>query len=332
MALASTLLLTSSIVCAEATKTDKSSSVFHYEPFAIGYWQNFKNSATSAMRLIDLPDQYNVVTIAFASVSPNGNVKFTLQGPPYKAMPDGLARFKDDIKTLQHHGVKVILSLGGMNSYFRVDDEKKANNFLLSLEKIIDEYGFNGVDYDLEGDLNRTITNHLLDVTRTLLSDFSQKGKHLFITLAPEAIDVNWQISQGKYDPLISEDLIDAVSVQLYNTSCKRSFKPRSPCYSPGTQDFIVSQADSTIQTWRKRGIKNPESLYVVGLAATKKAANSGYASPDVVKNAIKCLKTGTQCASYKPTKTYPELGGIMMWSVNWDAKNNYKFLNELSD
>lgn len=328
----SILLFTNVPTYTLAFNTEPASTSSDSDSHFIGYWQNYRNSATLPVRLTDIPDGFDIVTIAFASVNPNGNVKFTLQGPPYKDTADGLPRFKEDIKSLQNNGVKVLLSLGGMNSFFHVDNPKKATNFLTSLEKIITEYGFDGVDYDLEGDLNRKNTIYLLEVTRTLKSDFEKKDAPLFLTVAPQSIDVNWQVSQGKYDPLINEGLVDAVSVQLYNSTCKRSFKSGSPCYAPGTQDFIVSQADSTIQAWKKRGVKQPESLYVIGLAATNYGTNSGYARPEIVKKALSCLKTGKECATYTPTKTYPQLGGLMSWNINWDAKNKYSFVNALSE
>lgn len=321
-----TLLIVSAFVQADQTKSPDNDSEI------IGYWQNFKNTATQPLRLSEIPAGYTIVNIAFGSVDPYGNVKFTLQGPPYKTMADGVSLFKSDIKTLQNKGVKVILSLGGMSSLLHLDNAKKTNDFVSSLEQIITDYGFDGVDYDFEGSLNKPTLSNLLEATRKISTDFSNKGTTLLFTVSPETIDVNWQVSEGKYDQLINSDLIDLVSVQLYNSTCKRSYKPGSPCYKPGTQDFIVSQADSTLQTWLKRGIKDAESKYYIGLPATKRAANNGYVDPTIANKALSCLKTGTDCAGYKPTKKYPNIGGLMMWSINWDAKNDYAFFDKVGE
>ncbi|CAM5659788.1 chitinase OS=Streptomyces microflavus OX=1919 GN=HUT09_22850 PE=3 SV=1 [Streptomyces microflavus] len=35
---------------------------------------------------------------------------------------------------------------------------------------------------------------------------------------------------------------------------------------------------------------------------------------------ALDCLAKGTNCGSFKPSKTYPSLRGAMTWSTNWDA------------
>lgn len=298
----------------------------------IGYWQNFRNTATQPLRLSEIPDGYAIVIVAFASVNPYGNVKFTLQGPPYKTMADGVSLFKDDIISLQNKGVKVLLSLGGMNSLLHLDNAKKTNDFITSLEQIITDYGFDGVDYDFEGDLNKPTLANLLEATRKISNDFSDQDAPLLFTAAPESIDVHWQVAEGKYDRLIGADLLDIVSVQLYNSTCKRSYKSGSPCYKPGTEDFIVSQADSTLQTWLKSGVKNAESKYFIGLPAAKRAANNGYVDPAIANKALNCLKTGKECASYKPTKKYPNIGGIMMWSINWDAKNDYAFFDNVGE
>ncbi len=320
------LLLSSSIVYAKPTATAK-------HPVLIGYFQNFKNSAPSP-RLTEVPRGYSIIDIAFATININGTVVFNLQAPAYKGTLNGANLFKEDIQSLQRRGVKVLLSIGGgsANSTLHIDNEKKATEFVQSLEKIIDEYGFNGIDYDLEGKLTSIESNYLANITQKLQEDYINKGNSLFFTIAPEAVDVHWQTSQGKYNRVIDSGLINLVSVQLYNSTCKRSFKPNSPCYEPGTQDFIVSQVDSTIQSWKNRGVKDPESKYVIGLPATVNAASRGYVEPEVLKKALACLKTGQECEQYIPSNTYPDLGGLMTWSINWDANNDYNFVNNVLD
>src|SRR5579863_6864828 len=97
------LLVTSEILHAEDDDGDGEQLIkpSATKPLLIGYWQNFRNTTTAHVRLSEIQRGYSIVNIAFASVSPNGNVKFTLQGPPYKAMATGDALFKDDVKFLQ---------------------------------------------------------------------------------------------------------------------------------------------------------------------------------------------------------------------------------------
>ena len=233
----------------------------------IGYWQNFTNPAETPVRLTDIPSGYRIVTIAFADIATNGTIGFTLQGPPYSNMPNGDTVFKNDIKILQTKGVKVLLSLGGQNGYFSVNSTTQENTFITSLEQVITTYGFDGIDYDLESGLSLANEFYLDDATKKIKQDFLKKGKSLFFTIAPETIDVYWQVfPNGKYDHLIQDNLIDLIQVQLYNSGCMPGIKPGSACYSEGTDDFIVSQVDSTIQTWLKNGIPNAATKYAAGL------------------------------------------------------------------
>lgn len=304
-----------------------SSNIFANTPTnqtLVGYWENWYSTP---VRLTDINSNYNVINIAFANIAADGTVSFLLDGSPYPQMANAEATFKSDIKTLQAKGVKVILSLGGQNGYYPVNSKAQENNFVSSLANVIRTYNFDGVDYDFESGLSTANNTYLLSATQRLKDEFAGQGKTLLFTLAPETIDVYWGIyPYGKYDLLIKSDVIDWVQVQLYNSGCMPGIKPGSQCYVQGTEDFIVSQADSTIQTWMKNGIKNAAKKYVAGFPATVNAAGGGYVDPAIINKAFTCLKTQTQCGSYIPTQTYPDLGSVMTWSINYDAKSGYAF------
>jgi chitinase len=61
---------------------------------------------------------------------------------------------------------------------------------------------------------------------------------------------------------------------------------------------------------------------------ASSSAAGSGYVQPSVVENALNCLAKGTGCGAFKPSTTWPTIGGVMTWSTNWDASNGNQFAN----
>lgn len=46
------------------------------------------------------------------------------------------------------------------------------------------------------------------------------------------------------------------------------------------------------------------------------------------MNNALDCLARGTNCGSFKPSRTYPGLRGAMTWSTNWDAKSGNAWSN----
>jgi len=299
-----------------------------FQPAVIGYWQNFNNPAQTPVKLTDIPAGYTVVSIAFADIAADGTVSFHLQGPPYDTMANGDAAFRADIKALQARGIKVLLSLGGQNGTYPVNNVDQQNRFTQTLEGVIKDYGFDGVDYDFESGLTTSNAQYLANTTTILKNDFPR----FYVTIAPETVDVYWQnYAAGKYNALLASGLVNAVQVQLYNSGCMNSSQPGSPCYSESTEDFAVSQADSTIQTWQQHQIANASSLYVLGFPATQGAAGGGYMDPAIVVKAMHCLQSGKECDSYVPQHTYPNLGGVMSWDINWDAKNHYQFVNAVS-
>ncbi|MEV2910331.1 carbohydrate-binding protein [Paenibacillus larvae] len=67
---------------------------------------------------------------------------------PYNATQD---EFKADIAYLQSQGKKVVISIGGANGAVELTSEQARNNFANSMSAIIQTYGFDGIDIDLEG-------------------------------------------------------------------------------------------------------------------------------------------------------------------------------------
>src|SRR6201999_3574792 len=84
---------------------------------------------------------------------------------------------------LQSRGQKVILSVGGQNGTVSVSDAASASNFASSVYSLIQQYGFNGVDIDLENGVNPT---YMASALEQLESDV---GSSLIITLAPQTVD-----------------------------------------------------------------------------------------------------------------------------------------------
>jgi chitinase len=295
-----------------------------------GYWQNWysNNSTQAPVKLTDIPTNYQTVIIAFADLATNGSVSFSVQGSPYAG---DSKTFKNDIKTLQSQGRKVLISIGGQNASFNVNNQTQENQFVSSLSGVITAYGFDGVDYDIEHGLSQSNAKYLVSATSRLKNSFNAKGKTLIFTTAPETLDTYFAYLQnGKYTALIKSGLVDRVQVQLYNSGCMPGNMAGSLCYQQGTVDFIVSQVDSTIRAFKAAGIQNAERLYVAGFPSAPAAAGGGYTDPSIIKKALTCLRTGKQCGQYKPASTYPNFNQLMNWSINYDAKNQYSFSKAL--
>ncbi|HLV99963.1 MAG TPA: carbohydrate binding domain-containing protein [Ktedonobacterales bacterium] len=283
-----------------------------------GYWQDFTNGATP-LRLSAVNSNYTIIAVAFANADPNnpGGVTFSIDSGLSSALGGYTASdFINDIKTLHSQGKKVIISVGGANGTITVNDATSATNFANSVFSLIQTYGFDGVDIDLENGLNPTF------MTSALQQLSSKVGSSLIITLAPQTVDM--QSTSGDYFQLALniKTILTIVNMQYYNSGSMNGCDGK--VYSEGTEDFLVALACIQLQ-----GGLRPDQVGL-GLPASTSAAGGGYVSPSVVNAALDCLETGTNCGSFKPSTTYPGIRGAMDWSINWDAANGYNFANTI--
>ncbi|MFJ3195649.1 chitinase [Streptomyces griseoviridis] len=269
-----------------------------------GYWQNFNNGAT-VQKISDVPSQYDIIAVAFADATTTpGAVSFTLDSAGLNGYTAD--QFKADIKAKQAAGKKVIISIGGQNGTVSVSDATSAANFANSVYTLMQTYGFDGVDIDLENGLNATY------MTQALRSLSAKAGSSLIITMAPQTIDMQSTSNSYFQTALNIKDILTVVNMQYYNSGSMLGCDGK--VYSQGSVDFLTALACIQLE-----GGLAPSQVGL-GLPASTSGAGSGYVSPTVVNNALDCLAKGTGCGSFKPSKTYPGLRGAMTWSTNWDA------------
>ncbi|MFJ7964864.1 chitinase [Streptomyces sp. NPDC096324] len=269
-----------------------------------GYWQNFNNGAT-VQKLSAVQSQYDIIAVAFAdATSTPGAVSFTLDSAGLGGYT--VDQFKADIKTKQAAGKKVIISIGGQNGTISVSDSASATNFANSVYSLMQTYGFDGVDIDLENGLNATY------MSQALRSLSGKAGSSLVITMAPQTIDMQSTSNSYFQTALNIKDILTVVNMQYYNSGSMLGCDGK--VYSQGSVDFLTALACIQLQG----GLD--ASQVGLGLPASTSGAGSGYVSPTVVNNALDCLAKLTNCGSFKPAKAYPGLRGAMTWSTNWDA------------
>jgi chitinase len=277
-----------------------------------GYWQNFNNGA-QVQKLSDVPSQYDIIAVAFADATTTpGAVSFTLDSAGLNGYTTD--QFKADIAAKKAAGKKVVLSVGGQNGTVSVSDATSATNFANSVYSLMQTYGFDGVDIDLENGINATY------MTQALRSLSQKAGSSLVITMAPQTIDMQ-STSAGYFQTALNiKDILTVVNTQYYNSGTMLGCDGK--VYAQGSVDFLTALA--CIQ------LENGLSPNQVGLGvpASTRAAGSGYVAPSVVNNALDCLTKGTNCGSFKPSKTYPTLRGAMTWSTNWDATAGNAWVN----
>lgn len=277
-----------------------------------GYWQNFDNGAT-VQRISDVSAQYDIIAVSFADATTTpGAVTFNLDS----AGLDGYTvdQFKADVRAKQAAGKKVIISVGGEKGTVSVNDSASATNFANSVYAVMQEYGFDGVDIDLENGLNPTY------MTQALRALSAKAGPDMILTMAPQTIDM--QSTSGSYfrTALNVKDILTVVNMQYYNSGTMLGCDGK--VYAQGTVDFLTALACIQLEN----GLD--PSQVGLGLPASPRAAGGGYVSPSVVNNALDCLTKAVNCGSFKPSRTYPDLRGAMTWSTNWDATAGNRWSN----
>ena len=186
LAATATVLVTScSAVAPEPTQAETVSDTVEIQQtdqWLTGYWHNFDNGSI-VMPLSEIPSEYNLVAVAFADNHPelDGGITFNLASDELDGYTD--EQFRDDIAAIQAEGRKVIISVGGELGHVDVANPTQAQNFADTTYELMQDYGFDGVDIDLEHGIDATNMSDALHD----LSD--QAGSDLIVTMAPQTID-----------------------------------------------------------------------------------------------------------------------------------------------
>ena len=290
----------------------------------IGYWHNFCNGSTN-LKLRDVPRYYDMICVAFTgNTDLPGEVIFELDS--YLATAVGgytKQQFIDDIKDLKNKGQHVIISVGGANGRITIDSEEAADTFASSLSKIIKKFGFEGVDIDLEG----AAVSGTAYIARGLRKVHNEFGDDFIITMAPETYYMHKADDlTGAYFRLATEikDILTICYPQFYNAGGDigyNNFNARYP-----SQSFITSLATMYIEN----GLR-PDQL-AIGVPALPSGAGSGYISLDNLKAVVNSLVYKEPLDGFTPPREYTTLRGVMTWSINWDATQNYAWAKSMSE
>lgn len=304
----------------------------------VGYWHNWNDVNAPYIQLDQVDSRYTVIELAFAT--PVSTTDMTMQfSPTMVSTPTLLTQ----IQTLQSLGKKVLISVGGATSTIDLSTTANKSAFITSMTAIINQYGLDGLDLDIESGASilasgsivspsATAQINLIDAVKQIMQTYRiTYNKKLFLTMAPETAYVQGGMSAyggiwGGYLPIIHalRDSLDILQVQLYNSGSMLGVD--NNVYNSGTADFISAMTEAVIVGFNTSGgffFGLPASKVAVGLPACTSAAGSGYIVPSVVKQAIDYIRgMGPNPGSYIMTSSlgYSDLRGMMTWSINWDA------------
>lgn len=315
----------------------------------IGYWHTWGGDASGGVpfvRLRDVDKNWDVINISFAEPvsagSTDGRMKFEIRGLSADYTEED---FKNDIKQLQAEGKKIVLSIGGYEGYFSLTSQSAVNQFVSDIKGMVDEYGFDGIDIDLEQssvtfnsgadpDYRNPVSPKIVNMIQAIRTICDSYGNDFILSWAPETfyVQLGYQFygglnaycdnRAGVYLPMIHalRDKTSYVHVQLYNSMAITSTDGTS--YSMGSAEAAVAMCKMLLEGFPLSGNKDcffeplrPDQV-VIGVPSSAGAAGSGHISNENLQKAFSTL-----------VKDYPDLRGIMTWSVNWDAfQNNNTF------
>lgn len=313
-------------------------SAFAQNHTLVGYWHNWNDANVPYLPLDNISSKYDYIDISFAT--PKAGTSYKMEFTP-DVVTD--ATFKNQVLNLQAQNKKVIISIGGANAQVVLNTTAERDTFVSTMTSIINNYHFDGMDIDLEGNsvlitggtisqpIDAKIIN-LISAIQQIMNNFrTQYGKKMILTMAPETAYVQGGMSGfgniwGAYLPVIQglKDSLDILHVQLYNSGTMYGIDQQ--IYTQGTADFIVAMTEAVIKGFNTQGglfSGLPPEKVSVGLPSCPSAAGGGFTDSNTVKAAIKYLRgMGAKPGTYTLQQAggYPNLRGMMTWSINWDA------------
>lgn len=175
-----------------------------------GYWANWP---TSQIRLIDVPDSYNLIYLFAAkpvggAPGTTGAVEWTPPGDGRGAATNFVADL-EQVRTVQ--GRTVILSVGGAGAGMSFPDREKSQTFVDSIEALYEQFGgFDGLDWNTFEADQAPDTDEMIWISLELKSMYPG-----FLISAPPA---HWNtLDQDFCQEMIEAGAMDYAAPQYYD-------------------------------------------------------------------------------------------------------------------
>jgi hypothetical protein len=170
---------------------------------AATYWINWGRNTP----LDRLPAGYNVIFAAFAYGDGSGTGRAVFR--PDDGSGVSPTEFRRQVRAAQATGDKVVLSIGGANPVgLMLLTSAHLDQLVTSINGIVDTYGFDGIDWDLEQADIYTVAN-LLAATRAWKQRY---GSRFIVTATPAPSSVPYKQFARQAGPLL-----DYIAPQYYD-------------------------------------------------------------------------------------------------------------------
>lgn len=282
-----------------------------------------KQIKSNAIDLDKIDARYNIIIVAFITYDQqSGHYQLDTQG---QYTSDQIKKF---VQTAKMQGRKVLVSLGGALFQWGQGD------LVDDVQKIINDYGFQGLDIDLEGSaIDPSQAGNILTIVKACRSE----NPDFMLTAAPEwpyITPFTYGSGQWASHALAGDQFIKFINTigldnftyiwpQTYNQGPSNGLTGHDTSgdikVTPedGMDKFLAAfaWATSTPEGYKANGsigLFIPSSKLVLGIPATEGAAGGGMmyvATPAQIQNAWSLMQS---------QKTIVK--GFMDWSVDWDA------------
>ncbi len=285
---------------------------------------------------------YNVIIVAFIVTDDSGNYILALKNPGSQGSSYYTEQqVKDMIARAKEQGRKVIVSLGGQFFKVSMKTQDDVTTFSTQTRNIVDAYGFEGIDLDLETDALSGIDPALMaQAVMDVVSHYRDLGQDFWLTAAPEwCYIVPFMYGSGQWAShtlagSFYVDLVQAAGIanfsyfwpQLYNQGPANGFAgpeeddlgfPAKVIPTDGMDAFMsgFAWAASTTQGYEANGSMGvfiPAQKLALGIPATEGAAGGEMtyiATPALIASGWSMMRQNNVA-----------IAGFMNWSVDWDA------------
>lgn len=297
----------------------------------------------SVQNILDIPDSYNVIICAF--LIPDGNGGVTRTTADWKSDPD----LKNQITEIHNNNRKVLISIGGASGKFSVKNDSEIDQLFNTTVAIIDQYGFEGIDIDLEAESIASVHGNSDGVVfakyiKRVVDHYRDQGVDFWLTCALEypyfIRGVNGTNFYVDFINYLGKDYFNYFWPQLYN---QYTFKIKGKdgkdhyvgdyangaCIAKDAMKGFVSNAVWAFTTQEGASANSdysvlpiPAEKFVIGVPSAPDGVSFCKTMQSINLNDLASVWDQSLDIS-------PEIKGFMSWDSNSDKVNhNYGFGN----